>query len=149
MMTIYRIPPVADRDKQTEREVEFMERSYFPDQPEAQDSGKTIPLDSGSCAPVLAAEAGVMTGNRYEFAEYEIKIGVDPARCQIVLPLGTPGISRQHLRFWLHQGVPSAMDLGSTYGSYLNGERMKPGLLYTLQPGDQLLLGSKERFRVV
>lgn len=128
---------------------DFMKQRNFPDQPETQDSGKTTPPDSGSRGPVLAAEAGVMTGNRYRFAEYEMKIGVDPAKCQIVLPLGTPGISRQHLRFWLHQGVPGAMDLGSTYGSYLNGERMKPGLLYTLQPGDQLLLGSKEIFRVV
>ena len=97
---------------------------------------------------MLVGIDGVLNGSSYSFMEEETRIGVDPAQCQIVLPLGTPGVSRRHLRFWLHEGCPSAMDLGSTYGTTLNGEKMKPGLLYALRNGDILKLGSHEEFQV-
>ena len=97
---------------------------------------------------MLIGVGGVLTGSSYSFMEEETRIGVDPAQCQIVLPLGTPGVSRRHLRFWLHEGCPSAMDLGSTYGTTLNGQPMKPGLVYALKTGDLLKLGSHEEFQV-
>lgn len=97
--------------------------------------------------PALVGEKGVLEGKRFSFRVAVLTLGVDYS-CDVVLPLGTPGISRRHLRFWLDGNTPCAMDVKSTYGSFLNGEKMKPGLVYNLKPGDRLKLGGDENFRV-
>lgn len=97
--------------------------------------------------PSLVGQKGVLEGQRFAFRAAVLTLGVDYS-CDIVLPLGTPGISRRHLRFWLDGQTPCAMDLKSTYGSFLNGEKMKPGLVYNLKTGDVLKLGGDEEFRV-
>ena len=97
--------------------------------------------------PSLMGEKGVLAGKKFSFRASVTTLGVDFG-CDIVLPLGTPGISRRHLRFWLDGQTPCAMDLKSTYGSFLNGEKMKPGLVYNLKPGDHMKLGGDEEFRV-
>lgn len=41
------------------------------------------------------------------------------------------------------------MDLGSTYGSWLDGKKMTPGLVYPMQLGSTLYLGGGQVFRSI
>ena len=73
-------------------------------------------------------------------------LGTDPGRCGLIYPGGTPGVSRVHLRFFPGGSGVRAMDLGSTYGTFLRGQRMTPGLVYELRPGEVLTFGGREQF---
>lgn len=114
--------------------------------PVAVGQGDFVRVDTYT-GPSLVCTKGALEGKRFAFRTAVLTLGVDYS-CDVVLPLGTPGISRRHLRFWLDGQTPWAMDLKSTYGSFLNGEKMKPGLAYVLKPGDQFKLGGDEQFRV-
>lgn len=82
-----------------------------------------------------------ITGSRY--------LGTDATKCWIVYPQGSPGISRVHMRFLVMEGQLCAMDANSTYGTYLNGRRMTPGLVYTLGEGMIIEFGECEALQVV
>ena len=105
---------------------------------------------SRNAVPVLYLEGtqGVMAGRRIPI-QREMILGVDSTRCNLVMPQGTPGISRRHLRIWPVNGCIQVMDLGSTYGTWLNGKKMTPGLVYAMPQGSVLFMGKKEMFRAV
>ena len=63
------------------------------------------------------------------------------------LQIESSKVSRRHCEIVLGDDQVEARDLGSSNGTYLNGERLTPGELYRVQPGDELALGSV-RFRV-
>ena len=50
------------------------------------------------------------------------------------------GVSRQHLRLTLQDGLFYITDLSSGNGTHLNGESLPPHKPYPLQNGDELLL---------
>ena len=52
------------------------------------------------------------------------------------LKLSMPGVSRLHCEIVRVQGGYGLVDLGSTNGTRLNGERLVPYKLYPLQEGD-------------
>lgn len=101
-------------------------------------------------APVLFLEGtqGVMAGRRIP-VQREWILGVDASRCNLVMPQGTPGVSRRHLRIWPVNGCIHVMDLGSTYGTWLNGKKMTPGLVYSMPQGSVLFMGNNEFFRAM
>lgn len=101
-------------------------------------------------APVLILEGtqGILAGRRIP-VQRELILGVDAARCNLVMPQGTPGISRRHLRIWPVNGCIQVMDLGSTYGTWLNGKKMTPGLVYPMAQGSVLFMGKNEVFRAL
>ena len=98
-------------------------------------------------ATMLVGLQGAFTGAKIPVNQ-EMILGVDPSRCQVTFPVGTPGISRVHLRVWAANGRIMAMDMGSTYGSWLDGKKMAPGLVYQTKPGSVLYLGGGQVFRV-
>ena len=52
------------------------------------------------------------------------------------------GVSRRHIRLRRADTLVFVTDLGSTNGTQLNGERLKPDVEYPLRDGDQLKLGN-------
>lgn len=99
--------------------------------------------------PELRGVQGVFA-NRSISVSREYCLGVDPSRCHILFPIGTPGISRLHLRIWPDStGCLMAMDMGSTYGTMLNGQKMAPGTAYKVTGGSILYLGGGQVFRVM
>ena len=54
------------------------------------------------------------------------------------LALPVEGISRQHARLQQGPGGWSLVDLGSTNGTFVNGQRLQPGEPYLLRPGDRV-----------
>ena len=51
------------------------------------------------------------------------------------------GISREHAEVHIRDNRIYLIDLGSTNGSYIHGERLKPSEPHLLQNGDDILLG--------
>lgn len=134
-------PPPPPRDPHTVRTV-----------PEKSRQGRTgVPGERGRytypAPPTLECIEGTMKGRRIPVTS-ELILGVDPSRCNLLMPSGTPGISRRHLRLWVVNGQLHAMDLGSTYGTWLNSRKMTPGLVYPMASGSVLFMGKNEYFTV-
>lgn len=117
-------------------------------------SGSGISPVQTSCSqsqryPELRGVQGVFV-NRGLSVSRELCLGVDPSRCHVLFPLGTPGISKLHLRIWPDSsGALMVMDMGSTYGTMLNGGKLQPGTAYKAAAGSVLHLGGGQVFRVV
>lgn len=80
--------------------------------------------------------------------ESVLMFGRDTAQCSILFPVQTPGVSSRHLRVWAEGNSLYAMDMNSTYGTFLGNTKMRPGLCYTLKPEDTLFFGANQMFRV-
>ena len=104
------------------------------------------PQPPGHGIPVLECVKGSYAGRKMPIQQ-ELYLGVDSSKCSIVYPKGTPGISRVHLRIWPDNGRLMVMDMGSTYGTWLAGKKMIPGLAYSLAPGSYVYLGGGQMFR--
>jgi hypothetical protein len=55
-----------------------------------------------------------------------------------------PDVSRHHAAFRLSGATLTVADLGSTNGTFVNGNRLTAGTAATLQPGDTVQIGSPE-----
>lgn len=96
---------------------------------------------------VLEGVQGHYRGQRIP-VESILVFGRDPSKCSILFPVQTPGVSSRHLRIWAEGGGLYAMDMNSTYGTWLGNTRMRPGLCYTLRPDDTLFFGANQMLRV-
>lgn len=72
----------------------------------------------------------------------EFVVGRDPADADLVID--HPRISRRHLRVRAHGDGHVAEDLGSSNGTFLNGEPLRGAV--ALEPGDVLVLGGAATF---
>jgi FHA domain len=81
------------------------------------------------------------SGRAWPLSTAPLTIGTQvPAEVRaLLLPAGTPGISRVHCRVQVQDGVVLVEDL-STFGSFINEERVHGSA--TLQRGDRLRLGT-------
>ena len=97
---------------------------------------------------VLEGVRGYYAGRRLDIRD-ECVMGVDAGRCNVTYPIGTPGVSRVHLKIWPQNGKLLSMDMGSRYGSWVNNQKMVPGLVYVLEEGSSVFYGDDQEFRVV
>jgi pSer/pThr/pTyr-binding forkhead associated (FHA) protein len=70
-------------------------------------------------------------------ADSEITIGRDPG-CTLMIE-GDTFVSQRHARIYVADGQPMVEDLGSTNGSFHNGNRLHGSRL--LHPGDRVQVG--------
>ena len=77
-------------------------------------------------------------------------IGSDPSVCRS--PVSYRGISRKHCRISCKRAGGHEeyfiTDLGSTNGTQLNGEKLKPNMPYSLKLGDHVTLAGKYDFKI-
>lgn len=110
----------------------------------------TMPLEKTSM-PVqeprhLVGESGVFVGQLFS-VEDSMLLGTRPDACDVVYPRGTPGISGRHCTLANRNGEVFVTDENSTYGTWLDGQRLQPGVPTVLRRGQHLSLGSpKETF---
>jgi len=90
---------------------------------------------------------GAFAGKRFSI-DGTVRIGRDPARNDLVYPENTQGISGVHCILILKNGVLTLQDLGSTYGTFINGgQRLAANQSVELKIGDRFTLGSdREEF---
>ena len=95
-----------------------------------------------------------LTGRTYPLTT-AITIGRDPARCQIVYPAATGGVSAVHCRVQPTETGATVTDTGSSgagsaFGTFFeNGEKLKPNQPYDVNVGGVFYLGSRDcGFRV-
>lgn len=106
-------------------------------------------------APITLTQPVVLEGTRGYYAgrrlaiRDEVMMGVDAGKCSVSYPIGTPGVSRVHLRLWPQNGKLMLMDMGSTYGTWINNNKMVRGLVYVLEEGTTVFFGDDQEFRAV
>lgn len=89
----------------------------------------------------LIVERGNLAGQILRLRHRVVVVGRggEPADGRIALP--EQGLSRQHARFERTAEGWMVTDLGSTNGTFLNGQRLQAQQPYLLRPGDRLEMG--------
>ncbi len=97
----------------------------------------------------LQFTAGVYAGRRFAVEEgTPVRIGIGPG-IGIQFPERTPGVSHNHATVMLNGGRLTVQDMGSTYGTWVNGQRLAPKTSVTLHLGDRVWLGSDQQIFVI
>ncbi|HIS30284.1 MAG TPA: trypsin-like peptidase domain-containing protein [Candidatus Limivivens intestinipullorum] len=120
----------------------------IPKQPTGSHSsgGQSVPIPLAELR--LQGIKGVFAGRRFALKEQFI-IGRDGNRCGLVYPAGTKGISGAHCAIRFQNGRLTVTDLGSTYGTAVNGKKLVPGTPCPVSVGDRIFLGSdNEGFQI-
>ncbi len=89
--------------------------------------------------PALQLLTGSLTGQTFELGAEPVLIGRGP-RSNIVL--GDAGVSTRHATVWTQQERWYVADLGSTNGTFLNGQELTAQKAFALHDGDQLAFGN-------
>lgn len=95
----------------------------------------------------LVCVSGMYNGNELPL-DGTITMGRDGDNCDLIFDDDTRGVSRMHCRIEVLGGKVSIVDLGSTYGTYVNGAAIKADERKTLTIGDRIKLGKNEEFVV-
>lgn len=112
--------------------------AVFPTSPLPRQAGMT-----------LVGQGGAMNGRRFPCQGDSLSMGRDSARCAIVYPDGEPGVSRLHCQLVRQNGRWTLTDMGSAYGTYLNGTKIEADIPYPLRDGDVFYLASQANSFVV
>lgn len=91
----------------------------------------------------LACTHGVFSGQVYPLSG-SIVLGRDPLQCNIIFPAQTPGISGLHCEVRVSNGNVTLTDLGSSYGTFYNGAKLRPNEPVTLRAGDSFYLATPQ-----
>ncbi len=85
--------------------------------------------------------SGVYQGHNIPVAG-SVVFGRNPQTCTVVFPDEQKGISRMHCRIDQTSATSfTIMDLGSSYGTFLNGQRLQANVPMCLKDGDTFWLG--------
>lgn len=93
--------------------------------------------------------SGAQAGATYRL-EREVRIGRDPKRCSIILPKDERGISGLHCSVEpTSDGAIRLTDLGSSYGTFVNGQKLAANTPRILRAGERFQLADgNNRFEV-
>jgi pSer/pThr/pTyr-binding forkhead associated (FHA) protein len=83
----------------------------------------------GAVDPMPAAPPSVvleLNGQQHPLTARVTVLGRSP---DVEIPLDDPGVSRRHAEIRLAEGIPRIVDLGSTNGTFVDGERVQSGVL--------------------
>ena len=93
---------------------------------------------SGRVARLVIIEPKTHRGQTFAL-NGEITIGRDPSSTIVITD--DTFVSNNHARIFDVEGQPMVEDLGSTNGSFHNGNRLQPGGSRLLHPGDRVQVG--------
>lgn len=117
------------------------ERSPPPDATGMYDAAEAFvgpSLDGGEPRLLVKRAPGHRTGEAYDIPSYGATLG----RGQVEIPLQDPFASSRHARIFREGPVLVIEDLGSTNGTYLNGELITGP--QPLHDGDRIRIGDSE-----
>lgn len=113
-----------------------------PVQPQAR------PVIAGDSGLRIQGVAGQFAGRRFAIAG-QLRIGRDPARNDLVYPAESQGVSGVHCVLLTDGGRLLVQDLGSTYGTFVGGNRLAANAPVELRVGDRFCLGSEREAFVI
>ena len=113
-----------------------------PAQPQAS------PVIAGDIGLRLQGVAGLFAGRRFAIAG-QLRIGRDPSRNDLVYPADSQGVSGVHCVLLMNGGQLLLQDLGSTYGTFVGGNRLAANAPVELRIGDRICLGSEREVFVI
>jgi hypothetical protein len=91
----------------------------------------------------IVANGGVMSGREVTLNNGAVEFGRDKI-CAVCFPAETPGISRNHCKVYRDGARVMLEDLGSTYGTFLEGYgRLSANAPVEIKKGDSFYLGEK------
>ena len=109
-----------------------------------------VPTPDGQGSPRLciSGEGGFLNGRRFEI-DGSVIIGRQQERCNICYPIDAKGISSLHCQLRKVGRQIELIDLGSSYGTYVNGARLAPNTPVLLNPGDRFCLANTNNTFIV
>jgi pSer/pThr/pTyr-binding forkhead associated (FHA) protein len=86
----------------------------------------------------LVVESGPLVGLAFKLSPPSVVVGRNP---EADVSLSEPTVSWQHARLTSHGAAWTIVDLGSTNGTRLNGERIEPERQVPIDPGAEVRFG--------
>lgn len=121
-------------------------QQQIPWEAPASMAGSAVPGQMQDSGLRLQGLSGAFAGRRFAISG-RIRIGRDPSRNEVVYPANTPGISGAHCEIILQNNQVFLRDVGSSYGTFLQGKRLPVNQMTALNVGDTFYLGhQKESF---
>ncbi|MCL2663090.1 MAG: FHA domain-containing protein [Oscillospiraceae bacterium] len=135
-------------DEATPPGVDGAAPGYYP--PPTPMASAPAAYSPGGAQRQLLCTSGPMAGATYPLSG-SLRIGRDPARCQIIFSKETAGISSLHCEVQPQPSGALLIDQGSTYGTFLlNGRKLNANESVMLNPGDGFYLAeSKNTFKIL
>ncbi|MBO6133301.1 MAG: FHA domain-containing protein [Lachnospiraceae bacterium] len=91
---------------------------------------------------VIKGVSGNFAGKEFQIRG-SVSFGRNPQECDVLFPDGTRGVSRSHCKLDSAGSGLTLTDMGSSYGTFLNGRKLSPYTPSPLNPGDTFYLGDK------
>ena len=106
------------------------------------DISKTVAVSDGLV--IVSCICGSLEGKEFILKD-KLMFGRDSKVCKVVFPLDAEGVSGIHCQLVLDNGKIKLVDLGSTYGTYINDVlKIDAETMVELKDGDTFCLGSKK-----
>lgn len=96
----------------------------------------------------ICGQGGLFNGRRFEL-DGSVTIGRQAERCNICYPNDAKGISGLHCQLRKIGNQIELIDLGSSYGTFVNGQKLSPNIPVRLNVGDRFWLASEKNTFVV
>ena len=107
-----------------------------------------VPADDVQTRLCIAGEGGLFNGQKFAM-DGSITIGRQAGRCNICYPPDTRGVSGMHCQLRQIGNQIELIDLGSSYGTFVNGQKIIPNMAVRLNVGDRFWLASETNTFVV
>ena len=108
-----------------------------------QPSGGKASVKGSVGGRVLVFERGALAGQTFELKRNQKVVIGRGSDCQIRFPGDTAGVSKVHCTVTFDGQAVTIRDENSTAGTYIDDQKMKPGVTVTLHRGHPVGLGSK------
>ncbi|MGN0321733.1 MAG: FHA domain-containing protein [Oliverpabstia sp.] len=134
------------RYKNQEIRIQSSDRDEFADVGEVHAG---VQGTGGTAVYTVQCLNGPIQGQTYQLSESSpLLFGRNPV-CQVRYPSSTPGVSGTHCKLEVKGNQIILTDMNSSYGTFLNGQKLAPNVPYTLQSNAEFYLADRKNlFRI-
>lgn len=102
-------------------------------------------VDPQGTRSLVVNSGALRKGNTYALVPGKVfLIGTDDTKCNLVYPKGTPGVSRVHCSVTFDGRTVMVKDENSSYGLYIDEQKLENGKPTVMHRGHRLCLGSQK-----
>lgn len=131
---------MVSRDKKREAQI-AREREQYMARRHVEAYQSAMPVRG---APKIIGTQGIFANNSFTVTGCMV-MGRSRAKCHLLFPENTPGVSKVHCELRIVNGGLYLTDRGSSYGTFLaNGARLSPNQSYLLHDGEIFYLAAPQ-----